>query len=713
MSPNILAIELKGILIVTAAWLLTLLLRKSSAAKRHLVWLVALVAVAIVPLAQINLPSVTLPVNAPAQLTPFVQNFTAEAAPPKPTRTILAGITIRQFRRSQSDPVATAVRPNTFTLLWIGLSTFLIIWLLAGLVRARRILKAGKYAWNYSSPIRVPLLLCQRLRTPATVGFLKPAILLPADAPQWPEEKLKMCIAHEEAHVRRLDWLWQTGAALVCALFPFNPLLWLAAKKLREESELACDDLVLEQGFSSTGYAETLLEIARSRTGTLTLAGAVNMARTKKVESRIRSIVDPTRQRSKLKGGVLVAALVAGVAAAITLGSLSLRTRQIHVAKSPTNLHFAKAKGQVIDPQGNPVEGATIFALKNTEQSSEEFAAMSKTDDQGNFDVSSTPLGKEERLQMVVAYKPGYAINYERLDKLKDPVVLTLKAGVSSQAKLIGPDGKPAANGEAYLTLLVTKNANPDSGGDLFTFLKIPNELQAIYGKAVSDSNGTITFSDLPQGTTVGWELKDDRYAAIGVTNRLNTSKSDMSVVELKPAAEIEGTITCEGKPASGVQVGAQGTKDDRLAVGGQAFTNSKGHYIMRKVEAGTYNIALDQHTFPSLEWTATAYEKIKVSPGQKLQGKNFQLIHGGIIEGKVNADPESLKTGVLIGIYSAAHPYSSAWVQDAKVRSDGTYLAHVPAGPAKVYISSLPGPMSVVMKDVIVEDGKSARVDF
>lgn len=55
----------------------------------------------------------------------------------------------------------------------------------------------------------------------------------------------------------------QTLAAVACAVFWFNPLVWVATSRMREERERACDDLVLQSGVASTSYAQCLLDIAR------------------------------------------------------------------------------------------------------------------------------------------------------------------------------------------------------------------------------------------------------------------------------------------------------------------------------------------------------------------------------------------------------------------------------------------------------------------
>jgi hypothetical protein len=107
-------------------------------------------------------------------------------------------------------------------------------------------------------------------------------------------------VLHELAHVRRHDCLTQALAQLICALYWFSPLVWLAARRLRAERERACDDFVLEAGTKGSAYATHLLEIARMmgpRIPAFTRAG-VSMAHVSQLEGRLMAILNPATRRS-------------------------------------------------------------------------------------------------------------------------------------------------------------------------------------------------------------------------------------------------------------------------------------------------------------------------------------------------------------------------------------------------------------------------------
>ena len=76
-------------------------------------------------------------------------------------------------------------------------------------------------------------------------------------------DKLEAVLLHELAHVARFD-LWTSFAAHVaCAAYWFNPLVWMAARRMRIEGERACDDAVLRCGARASDYADQLLEVVR------------------------------------------------------------------------------------------------------------------------------------------------------------------------------------------------------------------------------------------------------------------------------------------------------------------------------------------------------------------------------------------------------------------------------------------------------------------
>lgn len=97
------------------------------------------------------------------------------------------------------------------------------------------------------------------LLVPATVGIVRPLILLPSGWKAWSEQELQGVLAHEISHVSRRDALTQLLSLLHRAIFWFSPLGWWLHRQLTDLAEQASDEAALAGGADRRLYAETLL----------------------------------------------------------------------------------------------------------------------------------------------------------------------------------------------------------------------------------------------------------------------------------------------------------------------------------------------------------------------------------------------------------------------------------------------------------------------
>jgi beta-lactamase regulating signal transducer with metallopeptidase domain len=140
-----------------------------------------------------------------------------------------------------------------------------------------------------------------RVTMPMACGLVRASVLLPADADDWTRERREVVLLHELAHVKRRDCLTQLMAQAACALYWFNPLAWVATRRLRVERERACDDQVLDAGAKASDYADHLLDIARTMgAAPSALMAAVAIARRSQLEGRLLAILDPRLSRRTL-----------------------------------------------------------------------------------------------------------------------------------------------------------------------------------------------------------------------------------------------------------------------------------------------------------------------------------------------------------------------------------------------------------------------------
>ncbi len=159
---------------------------------------------------------------------------------------------------------------------------------------------------------RVDVFLHDELTAPMTFGAGRPAIGLPMDATTWDRTAVCHAVAHELEHVRRADWLVLLVTRVVCALYWFHPLVWMASRRLCLEAERACDDAVLRDAERAT-YAEQLVSLARRVSAGSPIA-VLSMAARSDLSARVRAVLDPHQARGRA-GIVWTSAAVVGAAA--------------------------------------------------------------------------------------------------------------------------------------------------------------------------------------------------------------------------------------------------------------------------------------------------------------------------------------------------------------------------------------------------------------
>ena len=153
--------------------------------------------------------------------------------------------------------------------------------------------------------------ICDSIDTPFVFGLFRPKIYLPSamDATQH-----SYVLAHEQAHIRRLDHWWKPVGYLFLSLHWFNPFLWVAYWLLCRDIEQACDDKVIKSMSSDQrrGYSEALLCCSlRSKLISVCPVAFGEVG----VKSRIRSIWN----YKKPAFWVVIIACVATVAASVCL----------------------------------------------------------------------------------------------------------------------------------------------------------------------------------------------------------------------------------------------------------------------------------------------------------------------------------------------------------------------------------------------------------
>ena len=314
--------------VILAAGLLTIrCARRARAATRHFVLASTFAVVLALPVAELSVPAVTLSVvsRAAPKILPIVisPDLTAPQADPEPARSIDA-------RHSEST------RPSTEALLiaaWaIGAALFLTPVLVTP-VRLRRIRGTAR-TWHEGEELvraigsgvhrPVAILMHDDVAAPLTCGIVRPAIVLPSQALTWADQEIRQALIHELEHIRRADWPVHIATRLVCAIYWFNPLAWIAWRQLSLEAERACDDAVLgtmEGTVERTAYAQQLVTLARrARTSPVPVLSMVSRS---ELAERISALLDEAQARGRL--GFRRAATIVAIAGILAAAVVPLR----------------------------------------------------------------------------------------------------------------------------------------------------------------------------------------------------------------------------------------------------------------------------------------------------------------------------------------------------------------------------------------------------
>jgi beta-lactamase regulating signal transducer with metallopeptidase domain len=231
----------EGILIALCAWLLLRLMGRQNAGTRYAVWLVALAGV------------VGLPILSGLGSTQHDLSLVIPHARPE--------ITLPAFWAA------------AFFVLWIAVAAVALARVIAGVWQVRQIRRScaeipvseldpvlQELLAENSRPIR--LLVSEKARVPAALGFRNPAIVLPAwTLRDLTADELRPILIHELAHLRRHDDWTNLLQKTVRAILFFHPAVWWIDARLSLEREMACDDAVVAATGNPRAYAGCLIDL--------------------------------------------------------------------------------------------------------------------------------------------------------------------------------------------------------------------------------------------------------------------------------------------------------------------------------------------------------------------------------------------------------------------------------------------------------------------
>jgi uncharacterized protein (TIGR03435 family) len=374
-------------LFAAAAVVVSMLLKRHSAALRYWIWFAAS-AKFLVPVAALValggysswrsvevVPYREGPVLIEAVGQPFTQEGIALRAPRRPVGT---------------DTAIMSWLPAALLAVWLAGAAFFFLRSVVQWYRIRKIardavpmtggrevemLRAVEAAMGSAKPL--PLRCTESFLEPGIFGIFRPVLLWPrAIGERLTDEQLQAVLVHELVHHRRADNVAAVFHLVVQTVFWFHPLVWWIGTQLITERERACDEEVIRRGSEREAYAESILTTCQFfvESSLACVSGVTGSDLKKRIEEIMTR--DSVSTPGALKRALLAAAAVIVFIAPVAVGALNPppETRDVSAAATLPAFDAASIRpnatagpggrsGGAMQPQRFVVQNATLKTI--------------------------------------------------------------------------------------------------------------------------------------------------------------------------------------------------------------------------------------------------------------------------------------------------------------------------------------------------------------
>ena len=422
------------------------------------------------------------------------------------------------------------------------------VWLLGVLLLTLRTLGASaKLHWKLRRDLRgaapqtlgpLRILETELVATPALHGIFRPILLVPPGffASFEPDEQ-RFIYLHELAHYRRFDVAANWVIAFIQIIHWFNPLAWLAAMRIREERELACDESALHclQQEEHPRYGRTVLKLLEAFQRPAPIPALLGILNGK--QQMKRRILMISRYRTKPRTTLLFLALCLGLATVALTDARAGEKHRVLKLHVPEHAVLSKLDQKLSFGLSDATLGDVLTAISSRtgvamNQSAEVLAGQSQQK-RISIDADQVPA-HVVLIETLGAYGLGFDVKDDALTVTSDRPVKRVrllhapKDGVVFEKKII----KRTRPGEAEDEIEVESNG------------ETPEEIEKVIEQLEKD------LSDLPGEVDrkvfvrkIASDDVDEKVSADGTMRRV------MTIRTIENGAETEGKLTIELKP--------------------------------------------------------------------------------------------------------------------------------------------------------------------
>jgi hypothetical protein len=218
------------------------------------------------------------------------------------------------------------------------------------------------------------------------------------------EDQRASALLHELCHIKRADLLVMSLVRLSLAMFWFNPLCWMVCRRLKQEQERACDELVLTVGIKPSTYAATLLFFKRTADFSQNVpASFLGLFGSTAFHERVEAIL---RQKLTLKEVTMKTKIMLAIAVILTVSFAGAARPSKTVSDHPPTLNMVTA---VLPRPVMPAAGASANAPNGADQDKKIEADKEKVKDkekqkeeQKHTIVIANAEGREDPIEVAI-----------------------------------------------------------------------------------------------------------------------------------------------------------------------------------------------------------------------------------------------------------------------------------------------------------------------
>lgn len=534
--------------------------------------------------------------------------------------------------------------------------------------------------------IKVPVrwLESATVTVPVTIGFLRPVVIVPtAVLLQLPPTQIECLLAHELIHIRRCDYLVVWFQNIVEVLLFYHPAIWWLSRRIRQEREQVCDDLVVGLFGDRLVYTRALLAAAENVANqpllALSTAGGA-------LQQRIARILGKPQRQSSLSNWTIPLSLVTAIGGMCAYLSVADETNTPQspdpnlaaVANAAQTEAFATGHiliepvaGQVVDNQRRPVAGARVYlrhrpmGIHGTYQrpTGDLDLATVTSDAEGRFRFSGIQVENATRGLDIVCVDGGYAIGWSHLARgeTSESVEIVLQPETRLTGRVVDLEGTPVGDARVSLKYVMSVAQIAQSALDKDEWpSQDDGSTLSIAGfrappSCVTDDDGRFQLRALPSNSGVRLQVDHPQFLLADI--HAATVDSREAIATLKPKRDIQiGPLNVSltlarrlkvqvvygdtGEPAVGAKYGNQTDAFNRDPTN---FVDDEGRFEIGHIENHRLQLIVQP---PSDSDYLTTTQRVVFAEGEVAKSQLIELTRGAVVTGRV----VDRQTGIGIG---------------------------------------------------------------